>query len=378
MAKPIVPHGYVEEMSAAPHRIESAPASVAAFVGTFESGPINKPQELTSVAELQSKFGDQNFKSALAVRQFFLNGGRKCLVVRVNNERSDLKKAAVLKTGLDAFTEPDRFNLLSLPPAVELDASAFSAVIAQSEELCERRRAFLIIDPPASVKTPGDILTWLNANSSLRHRNAALYFPWVNVIDAGDPQQTHLVAPGGTIAGVMARIDKSRGVWKAAAGNEATLKNVATLAHSLTQRENDRLNQQGINCLRHFPGVGSVCWGARTLASDPEWKYVPVRRFALFLESSIDRGLQWTVFEPNNEFLWANVRRSIEDFMHDLFRQGALMGNKPEEAYFVKCDRTTMTQHDIDNGQLIGLVGFAPLKPAEFVILRFHTSTLQS
>jgi len=173
-------------------------------------------------------------------------------------------------------------------------------------------------------------------------------------------------------------MDENRGVWKPPAGNEATLRGIVALDYSLTAQESDVLNRQGVNALRHFPGIGAVCWGARTLSSDPEWKYVSVRRLALFLEDSIDEGLQWTVFERNNELLWANVRRTVEDFLFELWKAGALMGIKPEEAFFVKCDRSTMTQNDLDNGRLICLVGFAPLKPAEFVIVRIARTTAES
>ena len=142
--------------------------------------------------------------------------------------------------------------------------------------------------------------------------------------------------------------------------------------------EQDLLNPVSLNCLRQFPGVGIVSWGTRTLSPDPEWRYVPVRRMGLFLKESLRRGLQWAVFEPNNERLWANVRRTIEDFLLGLWKDGALLGDKPEQAYFVRADRTTMTQNDLDNGRLIVLVGVAPVKPAEFVIFRIGQWTADS
>jgi phage tail sheath protein FI len=183
-------------------------------------------------------------------------------------------------------------------------------------------------------------------------------------------------APSGAIAGIVSRIDASRGVWKAPAGLEATLNGVFDLSVPLTDPENGELNPLGVNCLRLRPAAGPVVWGARTRQGDDrlvsEWKYVPVRRLALYLEESLYRGLQWVVFEPNDEPLWAQIRLNVGSFLQSLFRQGAFQGRTPAEAYFVKCSRETTTQNDIDRGIVNVVVGFAPLKPAEFVILRIQ------
>jgi phage tail sheath protein FI len=183
-------------------------------------------------------------------------------------------------------------------------------------------------------------------------------------------------APGGAVAGVYARTDVQRGVWKAPAGLDASLSGVPELSVKLTDAENGRLNPLGLNCLRTFPGSGRVVWGARTmLGSDQsfsDWKYVPVRRLALFLEESLYRGTKWVVFEPNDEPLWAQIRLNVGAFMHNLFRQGAFQGKSPQEAYFVKCDKNTTIQNDVNLGIVNVHVGFAPLKPAEFVILKIQ------
>jgi hypothetical protein len=268
-----------------------------------------------------------------------------------------------------------QFNLLCLPAAGDIDKAAVIEVIAQAVDLCEHRRAFLLMDSPMGISTSHDLLTWLNSNSSIRHANAALYFPWLKIADPTDPSNIQRVPPSGAVAGVIARIDATHGVWKAAAGAEAQLEGVAAVDGSLSDQENNLLNGNGVNCLRQFPEKGPVVWGARTLSSDTEWRYVNVRRLALFLEDSIEKGLQWTAFEPNNEQLWNVLRQTVESFLHGLFVAGAFMGNKPEQAYFVKCDRTTMTQDDIDNGRCIVQVGFAPVKPAEFIIFRIGLST---
>jgi phage tail sheath protein FI len=182
--------------------------------------------------------------------------------------------------------------------------------------------------------------------------------------------------PCGAVAGVMARTDAQRGVWKAPAGQEATLIGVPQLSVSLTDAENGELNPLGVNCLRAFPIIGRVVWGARTLAGadqlGSEWKYIPVRRTALYIEESLYRGTKWVVFEPNDEPLWAQIRLNVGSFMHDLFVQGAFQGKTPRDAYLVKCDKETTTQSDIDHGIVNILVGFAPLKPAEFVILKIQ------
>jgi phage tail sheath protein FI len=182
--------------------------------------------------------------------------------------------------------------------------------------------------------------------------------------------------PSGAVAGIFARTDAQRGVWKAPAGQDASFVGVSQLSVPLTDDENGELNPLGVNCLRAFPIIGRVVWGARTLQGADqlasEWKYTPVRRTALFIEESLYRGTKWVVFEPNDEPLWAQIRLNVGAFMHNLFRQGAFQGSSPRDAYFVKCDKETTTQNDIDLGIVNILVGFAPLKPAEFVVIQIQ------
>jgi phage tail sheath protein FI len=206
-------------------------------------------------------------------------------------------------------------------------------------------------------------------------KNAAFFFPRFNNYNPLHDDQIEEFAPCGAIAGVIARTDSTRGVWKAPAGIDAGIA-VPSLAVKLTDNECGQLNQLGVNCLRTFPATGRVIWGSRTrkgadtLAS--EWKYLPVRRTALYIEESLFRGLQWVVFEPNDEPLWAQIRLNVGSFMNRLFKQGAFQGTKPADAYLVKCDKETTTQDDIDRGIVNIVVGFAPLKPAEFVILKLQ------
>ncbi len=286
------------------------------------------------------------------------------------------------KTGIYALEKLDLFNILCIPSTAIVDASdpnapaKAEAVMATAIAYCKKRRAMFLMDTPSGTDTVQEIKDWLAGVDTLRSENAALYFPRVQVGDPLNGFALRSFGASGTIAGLYARIDASRGVWKAPAGTEATLTNVQALDAKLSDAENGALNPLGINVLRNFPVYGNICWGARTLMGADQlandWKYVPVRRLALFLEESLYRGTQWVVFEPNDEPLWAQIRLNIGAFMHTLFRQGAFQGKSPREAYLVKCDSETTTQNDINNGIVNILVGFAPLKPAEFVILQIQ------
>jgi phage tail sheath protein FI len=280
------------------------------------------------------------------------------------------------KTGIYALEDVDLFNILCVPVAATLGATDFQAVISAATAYCDARRAFLVVDIPPAVTNPAAMQTWMAQNDTLRDKNNAVYFPRTLIPDPLNNFRLRDVAPSGTVAGLYAQTDANRGVWKAPAGTEATLRNVSQLVYTMTDGENGVLNPLGIDCLRTFPVYGNVCWGARTLngadVEASEWKYIPVRRFALFLEESLYRGTKWVVFEPNDEPLWAQIRLNVGAFMQSLFRQGAFQGQTPKDAYFVKCDKETTTQDDINKGIVNIVVGFAPLKPAEFVIIQIQ------
>lgn len=282
----------------------------------------------------------------------------------------DLVGSESAKTGLYALLDADLFNLLLIPETFEMTAGQEAGVIPAATALCEARRAFYIVDAPSN-RTLANIGTWANAAS--QSRNAATYFPPVRIVDPLDGLRPKAMAPSGTLAGVYARTDAQRGVWKAPAGTDATLNGVLDLALPVNDLENGRINPLGVNVLRSFPAYGRVAWGARTMkgadAQADEYKYIPIRRLALFLEESLYRGTQWVVFEPNDEPLWAQIRLNLGAFMNGLFRQGAFQGKTPQEAFFVKCDKETTTQADRNLGIVNILVGFAPLKPAEFVVI---------
>jgi len=285
--------------------------------------------------------------------------------------------APTLKNYRDAFLvldkEVDLFNLMILPADEDHSQSTTASLWGPASIFCQKRRAFLLMDPPAPWTTVQEATHPATGVNSLRvglvKDHSAIIYPRITIRENGLNKN---VGPSGAMAGLMARIDGSRGVWKAAAGTEADLRGIVGLEYKFSDDENGVLNKRAVNTLRIFPN-GIVSWGARTMDGDDdfgsEYKYIPVRRLALYMEESLYRGLKWVVFEPNDEPLWAQIRLNVGSFMHNLFRQGAFQGVKPKDAYFVKCDSETTTQNDINLGIVNIWVGFAPLKPAEFVIL---------
>ncbi len=377
MTEYVAPGVYVEEVPFKSHPIEGVPTSTAAFIDIFEQGPIGKAVKIDCYADFECAFGGLHSRSeaSYAIKQYYLNGGRVAWVVRVEDPSpSKLIGDPEGKSGIYALEE-NSFNILCIPAAANLDEKSFATVISAAEKYCEDKRAFLIIDPPSTIKSKDEMVRWMETNDDLRHRNAAIYFPRLEIPDPLNKNKPRSVGASGTLAGIYARTDQTRGVWKAPAGAEADLRG-ANISVQLTDRENGELNKLGINALRSFPQIGNVAWGARTLAGSDqdasEWKYIPVRRFAVYLEESLDRGSKWTVFEPNDDLLWAQIRSSFGAFLTSLFRQGAFQGTQPGDAFFIKCDETTTTQDDIDSGVINIVVGFAPLKPAEFVVIHIQ------
>jgi hypothetical protein len=289
------------------------------------------------------------------------------------------------KSGIYALDGVDLFNLLCIPRTAIAHTSAGNGLTyTESDQVmtlaisyAASRRAMFLMDPPIDLDTPIEIKSWVAAHAdTLRDPNAALFYPRLLIADPLDDMRLRSFGPSGTMAGLFASIDTSRGVWKAPAGSETSLRNVAALDYTLTDAENGTLNPLAINCLRVFPVSGIVSWGARTLdgadRQSSQWKYIPVRRVALYIEESLFRGTKWVVFEPNDESQWGQIRMNLDAFMHNLFRLGAFQGQTPKEAYFVKCDRETNPQSQIDAGIVNVVVGFAPLKPAEFVVIQIQ------
>ena len=279
-------------------------------------------------------------------------------------------------TGMNALGKVDLFNLLCIPRAADLPDAQQDALIGDALTFCEQHRAMLIVDIPADRNTVREILDWMDDNANYRHPNATVYFPRVRVPDPLDEYRLRSIGAGGTVAGIYARTDATRGVWKAPAGLEASLRGVSELDFTLSDPDNGTLNPLAINAIRVFPIHGQVVWGARTLdgadAKASEWKYISIRRTALMIEEALFRGTKWVVFEPNDEPTWAKVRQNVGAFMTDLFRQGAFQGSTPDKAFYVKCDGETTTATDRNLGIVNVEVGFSPLKPAEFVVIKIQ------
>jgi uncharacterized protein len=279
------------------------------------------------------------------------------------------------QTGVWALQSVDIFNLLVLPPLPGA-ATATGPMYEEGEKLCVSRRAMLLVDAGNNTvdKVPGDV-DQFGLGSPPQTRNVAVYYP---LLVMTDPLRggTSTFPPSAAVAGVIARTDGERGVWKAPAGTDAGILGALDVSRPIGLPESGQLNPLGINCIRSITPFGRVIWGARTLAGKDQladdYKYLPVRRLALYLEESLYRGTQWVVFEPNDEPLWGQIRLNVGAFMHGLFRQGAFQGTTPNDAYFVKCDKETNPQADINLGVVNIVVGFAPLKPAEFVVIKIQ------
>ncbi|MEL6999635.1 MAG: phage tail sheath subtilisin-like domain-containing protein [Pseudomonadota bacterium] len=278
------------------------------------------------------------------------------------------------KSGLAVLEDLEDISIVAAPGSTadtDLGPAVSRALIIHAERM---RYRIAVLD-----SAPGQLPAEIRAQrAEIDSTRAALYYPWVNIADplAQGPGQELSLPPSGFVTGIYARTDNDRGVHKAPA-NEV-VRSALGFEFLINRRQQEALNPEGINCLRFFEGRGFRVWGGRTVSSDPEWRYVNVRRYFLFLEQSIDKGTQWTVFEPNGPRLWANLQRTVEDFLYNEFVSGHLAGRRPEDAYFVRCDETTMTQNDRDNGRLICLIGVAPLRPAEFVIFRIGQKTVDA
>jgi phage tail sheath protein FI len=335
----------------------------------YEDPDRNKPEE----ADIWKGIYKDRFYSAVSTR-----GGDGDVLKRIDFTGNG---ARAEKRGLYALLDADIFNLLCIPPHViagGTEGDIEPELIDEAVDLCVERRALFLIDSRSDWNTKNKAVDDARAGRGIgaASKNAAIFFPRLAQPDPFRDNQLGTFVPCGAVAGVFARTDTTRGVWKAPAGLDAILSGVPQLSVTLNDLDNGELNKLGVNCLRTMPAAGRVVWGSRTRLGDDrlasEWKYIPVRRTALFIEESLYRGTQWVVFEPNDEPLWAQIRLNVGAFMHNLFRQGAFQGTTPREAYFVKCDKETTTQNDINLGIVNILVGFAPLKPAEFVVIKLQ------
>ncbi|WP_428269704.1 phage tail sheath C-terminal domain-containing protein [Haliangium sp.] len=386
------PGVYVEEVDRGSKPIEAVGTNTVGFIGESSKGPVNEAVLVTNWSQFVKTFGDFEHCSmhlAHAVYGFFNNGGSRCFIVNcgapeeetaassaaAGDKKDDKAKAAPApksggdrdgrfigkdngpgqRSGLKCFEEVDEIAIVVVPgqtsPAVQ------DAVLSHCET---RKDRFAILDAPETISGGVDRLP-----KPRDSKYGAYYFPWIQVYD---PDKGNIfVPPSGHIAGVYSRVDNERGVHKAPA-NEI-VRGALGLKYNISKGEQDLLNPKGINAIRFMNGAIRI-WGARTLSTDPSWRYINVRRLFIMVESSIERATQWVVFEPNDHRLWKRVTRTIASFLTLLWRNGALMGTSPEQAFFVKCDEETNPPEVIDAGQLVVEIGLAPVKPAEFVIFR--------
>ena len=373
-----LPGVYAKELPSFRPPISGISTAITAFVGWSPTGPVDQAVRIGNFGDYGTIFGGLHTDSFLgfAVSQFFDNGGREAYIIRLADgaaplfPNDDVFRTRLLEPGggVHLLDDVDLFNLLCVPGLTE------TADVAQLQSFCAVRRAFLIVDCPADATVASlqsGVPSGLGGSKAM---NAAVYFPWVEAPDPLNHFLPRTFPPSGFIAGIYSRTDGTRGVWKAPAGRNASLNGVTGPALALSSPQVRLLNPQAVNCIREFPGYGTLCVGARTLhgqaSRGSEWRYVSVRRTALFIEESLERGLRWTVFEPNDENLWTQIRASVDLFLNNLYRKGAFPGNSAKEAWFVRCDRSTTTQSDINHGIVNLLIGFALLKPAEFVVLK--------
>ncbi len=333
--------------------------STTGLIGEASQGPVEQAVLVTSLSEYEQVFGgpQPGQELFLGASQFFANGGRRAWVVRLG-----ARSAAGIGRGLAALDVVDDLGLLVLPGLLGGPTLAAAAAYARS------RGTFFVGDP--SGTRPATV-TAVRAIRARDRGHVAVYFPRVRVPDPLQPGSTTLCGPSAGIAGLLARTDIDRGVHAFAAGTGAHFQGAVGLAASVNYKAAATLRGQGVNTIRQIPNHGIVVWGARTVAGGREqgedWKYVPVRRTALYIEESIEHGIEWVDFEPNDEPMWRTLRESVAAFLGELFRQGTFAGATSAEAFFVRCGSDTTTQNDIDNGIVVIEIGFAPLRPAEFV-----------
>ena len=396
----LTPGVYIEEVSTGPRPIEAVGTSVAGFVGVAPDGAkhVNEPMWFDNWTQFTREFvspGNASTPLAHAVFGFFQNGGGRCCVVNVGVDNSIVGDGQGRK-GLEVLEESDEIAIVAAPGY--MDAESYDALLSHCEKMKDR---VAILDAPPQVSKI-DALTKVatapakakksrgasedtkpsgeakSEADALRPRQSdggwgAYYFPHITVRDPLSPKDLVDVPPSGHIAGIYARSDATRGVHKAPA-NEA-LRGALNVTYRVTREEQATLNPSGVNCIRLFPGEGIRVYGARTLAeSSSEWRYLNVRRLFNMVEESIARSTRWVVFEPNDRPLWKAIRRDVSAFLTMIWRQGALMGRTPEEAFFVQCDEETNPPEVIDAGTVVTVVGIAPVKPAEFVIFRIGQS----
>ncbi len=388
------PGVYVEEIESGSKPIEAGSTSIVGFLGVAEKGPVNEAVLITNWSQYTKVFGGLHSDGWLShgVYQFFQNGGTKCYINNLKelppkeppaegeeenvsydkvNNPDDIAKLIIgtdegmgKKTGLYLFDTVPDISLVAAPGVT--DAAAQDAILSH----CEKNRfRFAVLDSPEELT--GGIDTMPMPRDSMM---GAYYFPWISMYDMVADKEIY-APPSGGMCGIYGRVDGTRGVHKAPA-NEI-FRTALGLKYDLTDAEQEMLNPKGINCIRSFPGRGVRVWGARTFSSNPEWKYINVRRLFCMVEQAIQNGTNWVVFEPNTRDLWKKIVRNLTGFLLNIWKSGALFGDSPEEAFYVRCDDELNPPESIDLGYVVAEIGLAPAKPAEFVVFRVSQKTLE-
>ena len=385
------------ESPGVPSPIDGAATSITAFVGYLKHGPTGEPVQCLSFADFERAFGGLDIESptSFQVSQFFLNGGtetwvsRLCAAGTATDEAPDgapPKGADVAgdpaeKTGVHALDAMPALNLICVPDMAQMPPPDYLAAATATLAYALQRRAFALLDPPQDVTTPAEAAQWARSVPGTFGPgtiSGASYFPQI-AVPTPFPGVPAILGACGTMAALYAATDAARGVWKAPAGIAAPIAGVEQLQCVMTDDEIALINQLGLNAIRALPVYGNVAWGARTLAgadaAESDWKYVPVRRLGLFIEQSLTNGLQWVAFEANDQALWSQIRLSVNGFLNQLFARGAFVGSSPASAFQAICDGSTTTREDMDNGIVNVLVQFAPVYPAEFVMISLQLAT---
>lgn len=373
----------IKEIPDGSKSIVRAATSVTAFVGKATKGPVGKAKLVKNFDDYKRIYGkidSEDDAMGLSVQAFFRNGGKSAYICRLVGKSFGAPSVSDFTAFYDNILRKIRdVSIILLPGECWNKDGTGNPIISATLTHCEMmKNRIVIIDPPPDLELNQKITVKRLALPSSSF--SVLYYPWLKITNPfykaktnPNSAKTLLIAPSSFAAGIWARFDGTRGVWKAPAGIEASLVGAASPKYKIGKSENDQNNLLGVNCIRYFSRVGLVVWGARTLATEPEWRYIPVRRTAIMIEQSIYEGTKWVVFEPNDNNLWSALRSNISSFMYGLFCEGALQGTKAADAYFVRCGlNDTMTQEDIDAGQVIVIVGLALLKPTEFVIVRIQ------
>jgi phage tail sheath protein FI len=390
--QPTYPGTYVQETPSGAHPISGVTTAATAFVGYVARGPLNTPVQCLNFGDFQRVFGglDPNSVTSFQVSQFFLNGGTEAWVSRLQSPDGliptgfDVAGNPADRTGIYALDAMDLVNLILIPDMPAMGQSDYLTAATATLNYAIQRKAFAILDMPNDIQTPAQAISWAMSTPGTFGKgiiSAATYFPQVQVPNPFSTQPFQM-GGSGTLAGIYALTDRNVGVWKAPAGITAPLAGVQNLSCVMNDEKNGQIDSLGINALRTFPIYDNVSWGARTMGAaniaDEGWKYIPARRLALYIEQSLIQGLQWVVFEPNDERLWAEIRLSVNGFLHPLYLQGALVGASPSQAYQCICDASTTTPQDVANGIVNIEVLFAPERPAEFLVITLQQAAGQS